>query len=146
MPLHKPVTSPKGGRPYVDVTPQELEQIERLGAYLNKKQIAHALGMSENTFLRICRDNESVDAAYKKARANKIEKVADALYKNAVEKNSVIAQIFFLKAVGKWQEAQPEAEQQTINITYAPTQGRVEKEVFSPAPESIGHDDDRDGA
>jgi hypothetical protein len=42
--------------------------------------------------------------------------------------------------------AQPEVEQQTINITYAPSQGRVEKEVIPPAPESIGHDDDRDGA
>jgi hypothetical protein len=146
MPLHKPVTSPKGGRPFVDVTPQELEQIERLGAYLNKKQIAHALGMSENTFLRICRDNESVDAAYKKARANKVEKVADALFKNAVNKNNVLAQIFYLKARGGWVESQPEVEQQTINITYSPSQGRVEKEVIPPAPESIGHDDERDGA
>jgi murein tripeptide amidase MpaA len=86
--------------------------------------------------------NDSVSMAYKRGRASKVNLVAESLFKMATnEKNpNVIAALFYLKASGgNWVESQPEVEQQTINITYAPTQGRVEKEVFSPAPESIDH-------
>lgn len=45
-------------------------------------------------------------------------KVANALYKNAVEENNVSAQVFWLKTKGGWKEAkdEPESQDKTINI------------------------------
>jgi len=126
----------KRGRPFVELTPQQIGEVERMAAYLNKAQIAACLGIGENTFTRLCRDNESIDTAYKKGRASHVGKVADALLKNATEKNNVLAQIFFLKCRGGWVESQPEQERQQININYSPAQGRQERDV-TPKPDAI---------
>jgi hypothetical protein len=141
MPKPIKTTEYKTGRPPLDLNPEEVVQVEKLAAYLNQSQIAAILGISDDTFRRIMRVNDSVSMAYKRGRASKVNLVAESLFKMATnEKNpNVIAALFYLKARGGWVESQPEVEQQTINITYAPTQGRVEKEVFSPAPESIDH-------
>lgn len=132
MPKHEPVTSPKGGRPVVSLTDSELEQVEKLAAYLNKAQIASVLGMAEKTFLRICRENELVDTAYKRGRASHVGTVAASLLRNATEKNNVLAQMFFLKCRGGWVESQPEQERQQININYSPAQGRKERDITPP--------------
>ena len=124
------------GRPYVTLTPQQIEEVERMAAYLNKAQIAACLGIAENTFTRLTRENESIDAAYKKGRASHVGKVADALLKNATEKNNVLAQMFFLKCRGGWVESQPEQERQQINIHYSPAQGRGERDV-TPEPDRL---------
>ena len=122
-------TPRKRGRPYVVLDPQQIQQVERMAAYLNKAQIAACLGIAENTFTRLCRENESIDAAYKKGKAQNVEAVAAALVRNAVDKNNVLAQIFYLKARGGWVESQPEQERQVININYSPAQGRKERDV-----------------
>jgi len=129
MPKHLPVNNPNGGRPVVALTDEELQQVEKLAAYLNKAQIASVLGMAEKTFLRICRENESVDTAYKKGRASHVGTVAASLVRNATEKNNVLAQIFYLKARGGWVESQPEHERPTINISYGPAGKPVEKDI-----------------
>jgi|SRR6056300_1754894 len=143
MPIHKPVTSPKGGRPEVALTDAELQQVEKMAAYLNKAQIAACLGIAENTFLRICKQNESVDAAYKKGKASNVGNVAAALVRNATEKNNVLAQIFYLKSRGGWVESQPEQERPTINISYGQAPDRIERDV-TPQPDRLsdgGSDD-----
>jgi len=136
MPIHKPVTSPKGGRPEVALTDSELQQVEKMAAYLNKAQIAACLGIAENTFLRICKQNESVDAAYKKGKASNVGNVAAALVRNATEKNNVLAQIFYLKSRGGWVESQPEQERPTINISYGQAPDRIERDV-TPQPDRL---------
>lgn len=136
MPKHEPVTSPKGGRPVVSLTDSELEQVEKMAAYLNKAQIAACLGIAEKTFLRICRENESVDTAYKRGRASHVGTVAASLLRNATEKNNVLAQMFFLKCRGGWVESQPEQERQQITIQYSPAQGRAERDI-TPKPDQI---------
>ena len=132
----EPKTPRKRGRPFVTLTPQQIEEVERMAAYLNKEQIAACLGIAENTFTRLCRENESIDAAYKKGRASHVGSVAAALVRNATEKNNVLAQIFYLKARGGWVESQPEQNQQTISINYSPATGRAERDI-TPKPKQI---------
>lgn len=132
-------TPKKRGRPFVELTPQQISEVERMAAYLNKAQIAACLGIGENTFIRLTKENESIDAAYKRGRASHVGKVADALLKNATEKNNVLAQMFFLKCRGGWVESQPEQERQTINISYSPATGRQERDV-TPKPERLDSD------
>ena len=124
-------TPRKRGRPYVVLEPQQIEQVERMAAYLNKAQIAACLGIAENTFIRLCRENELVDTAYKKGKARNVEAVAAALVRNATEKNNVLAQMFYLKCNG-WVESQPVQERQTISIQYSPAQGRSERDITPP--------------
>jgi len=129
MPItHKPDTY-KTGRPPKTLTPEEVEQVERMAAYLNHEQIAAVLGISDDTLRRIMRDNDSVSMAYKRGRASCVGSVAAALHRNATEKNNVLAQIFYLKARGGWVESQPEHERPTINISYGPAGKPVEKDI-----------------
>lgn len=137
----KDQTPTKRGRPYVELTPQQIDEVERMAAYLNKAQIAACLGIAENTFTRLTKENESIDAAYKRGRASHVGKVADALLRNATDKNNVLAQMFFLKCRGGWVESQPEQERQQININYSPAQGRAERDV-TPKPERLARDAD----
>jgi len=129
----------KRGRPFVELTPQQIDEVERMAAYLNKAQIAACLGIAENTFSRLTRENESINTAYKKGRASHVGKVADALLKNATEKNNVLAQIFFLKCRGGWVESQPEQEKPTINISYSQAPERIERDI-TPQPERLERD------
>ena len=133
-------TKRKRGRPFVELTPQQIDEVERMAAYLNKEQIAACLGIAENTFTRLTRENESIDAAYKRGRASKVDKVADSLFKMATHetKPNVIAAIYYLKARGgsAWLESQPERERQQINISYSPAQPREERDI-TPPPDAI---------
>ena len=133
----------KTGRPPLDLNPDEVAQVEKLAAYLNQAQIAAILGISDDTFRRIMRTNESVSMAYKRGRASKVGLVAESLFKMATnEKNpNVIAALFYLKARGGWVESQPEQERQQININYSPAQGRAERDV-TPKPERLARDAD----
>jgi len=129
----------KTGRPPLDLKPEEVDQVERMAAYLNQEQIAAVLGISADTFRRIMRSNESVSIAYKKGRASNVGNVAAALVRNATEKNNVLAQIFYLKARGGWVESQPEQEKPTINISYGQAPERIERDV-TPQPERLERD------
>jgi len=119
----------KTGRPPLNLNPEEVEQVERMAAYLNQEQIAAVLGIAPDTLRRIMRENESVSIAYKKGRASKVELVAQSLFNNATQKNNVLAQIFYLKARGGWVESQPEQERPTINISYGQAPERIERGV-----------------
>ena len=129
----------KTGRPPLNLNPEEVEQVERMAAYLNQEQIAAVLGISADTFRRIMKQNESVSIAYKRGRASNVGNVAAALMRNATEKNNVLAQMFFLKCRGGWVESQPEQEKPTINISYGQAPERIERDV-TPQPERLDHD------
>lgn len=139
-------TKPEGyvtGRPPLDLNPEEVKQVERLAKYLTHAQIASVLGMSDDTLRRIMRTNDSVSMAYKRGRASVVEKVAESLIKNAVDKNNVLAQMFFLKCNG-WVESQPEQERQVININIGQTKGRREIDI-TPAQSGPDYIDQGDG-
>ena len=136
MPKHEPVTNPKGGRPRVSLTSQELTQLETMAGFLSQREAAAILGISENTMTKLIRENDSVNTAWKKGRANANLQVSQSLFKNATAKMNPLAQMFWLKCQSGWVESQPTQERQTINISYSPAQGRAERDV-TPKPDAI---------
>ena len=136
MPVHKPVTNPKGGRPEVTLTSQELQQLETMAGFLSQREAAAILGISENTMTKLIRTNESVNAAWQKGRAQANFEVSQSLFKNATQKMNPIAQLFWLKCQSNWVESAPVQERQQINISYSPATGRQERDV-TPKPDAL---------
>jgi hypothetical protein len=99
----------KGGRPKKVLTPEQINEVEKLAAYLNQDQIADYLEIPARTLRAIISRDEAVSAAYKKGRAKAIGNVSQSLLKSAVEGNTT-AQIFYLKTQAGWKEAQAEAQ------------------------------------
>jgi|DEB0MinimDraft_6_1074348.scaffolds.fasta_scaffold26182_1 predicted DNA-binding protein (UPF0251 family) len=141
MPIHKPVTNPKGGRPEVALTSQELTQLETMAGFLSQREAAAIIGISENTMTKLIRENESVNTAWKKGRANANLAVSQSLFKNATQKMNPLAQLFWLKCMAGWTEATPEQEKPTINITYTQAPDRIERDV-TPRPDHLELDAD----
>lgn len=71
---------------------------------LTLEQVGAALGVTGRTIINRLNDDPEFADAFEKGRAKGIAKVADALFKNAVEENNTAAQIFFLKSRGGWKE------------------------------------------
>ena len=139
MPKHIKPEGYTTGRPTVGLNPEEVTQVETMAAYLTHEQIAAVLGISDDTLRKIRRTNDSVDMAIKKGKAAACERVAQSLIKNAVDKNNVLAQMFFLKCNG-WVEAQPQHEAPVINISYSQARGRNERDV-TPAVQNLTSDE-----
>ena len=76
----------------------DLEQVENLASRgLGNSQIARALGVSWNTIDRNRKRSEDFEESIKKGKARGLAQVTNALFESATEKNSVVAQIFYLK-------------------------------------------------
>lgn len=84
-------------------TPEQIEDIEGMAAYLTVEQIADRLGIARSTFFDKCHQFPEVRAAYDRGRANKIVHVAGKLME-LVDKENIAAIIFFLKTQGGWKE------------------------------------------
>ena len=85
----------KGGRKRIKL---DLEQVENLAARgLGTSQIARALGVSWNTIDRNRKRSEDFEESIKRGKARGLAQVTNALFESATEKNSVVAQIFYLK-------------------------------------------------
>lgn len=97
----KSKTKNQGGRPKVELTPEQIKEVEELAAYLSIEEIADHFGISERTFYRLKEKDSNVLAAYKKGRTAKILKYSQELEKRAVE-GDTSAIIFFLKTQAKW--------------------------------------------
>ena len=76
----------------------DLEQVENLASRgLGTTQIARALGVSWNTIDRNRKRLGEFEEALKRGKARGLAQVTNALFESATEKNSVVAQIFYLK-------------------------------------------------
>jgi len=92
------------GRPPWIPTPEIMEQAESYASRgLKKKEIAIALGISRETMNEKCKEYPQFSDAIKRGRAKGLAHVANLLIKNA-EAMNVSAQIFYLKAIGKWSD------------------------------------------
>ena len=136
MPKHEPVTNPKGGRPKVSLTTKELEQLETMAGFLSQREAAAIIGISDKTLTKLLRENESVNAAWKKGRASANLQVSQSLFKNATQKMNPLAQMFWLKCQSGWIEAAPEQDAPTINISYSQAPERIERDI-TPKPDAI---------
>ena len=84
--------------PTVNLHRIDLEQVENLASRgLGNSQIARALGVSWNTIDRNRKRSEDFEESIKKGKARGLAQVTNALFESATEKNSVVAQIFYLK-------------------------------------------------
>ena len=85
----------KVGRKRIEL---DLEQVENLASRgLGTTQIARALGVSWNTIDRNRKRLGEFEEALKRGKARGLAQVTNALFESATEKNSVVAQIFYLK-------------------------------------------------
>jgi len=84
--------------------PPSLDVIEELAARgLNNEQIGAAFGVSHDTIRNRTLDTPGFHDAVMRGRSRGVANVANAIYENAM-KGDTIAQIFFLKAIGKWND------------------------------------------
>jgi hypothetical protein len=98
------------GRPKFEVTEELCEQVASLaGLGLTKAQIAVSLGVHRDTLRKREHESSAFSAAIKAGQTKGIEKIANALYENALDGNTT-AQIFFLKnrAPNEWKDRVPE--------------------------------------
>lgn len=93
----------KAGRPRLDLTPEQKEQVEKLAAVLTQEQIADFLGISERTLRNRITDDPEIAAAYARGRARAIGNVAKGLLQQAIEGN-VRAMEFYLRTQAGWEE------------------------------------------
>ena len=85
----------KAGRKRIKL---DLEQVENLAARgLGTSQIARAMGVSWDTIDRNRKRSADFEGALKRGKARGLAQVTNALFESATEKNSVVAQIFYLK-------------------------------------------------
>jgi len=85
----------KSGRKRIKI---DLEQVENLASRgLGNSQIARALGVSWDTIDRNRKRSADFEGALKRGKAGGLAQVTNALFESATEKNSVVAQIFYLK-------------------------------------------------
>jgi len=91
----------KGGRPQFEPTDEQRRTVRAMVAYgVPLEDIAKVIGVDRKTLSKHFR--QEIDTAAAEANA----KVAQSLYKNAVEHNTTAAQIFWLKTKAGWRETQ----------------------------------------
>lgn len=93
----------KGGRPAIELTEAQVNQVAALSQYLSKEQIADYLGISRPTFDAIIERDDRVSLQYKKGKATAIANVAKGLVLQAMGGNMTAA-IFYLKTQAGWKE------------------------------------------
>lgn len=95
--------SNKEGRPPVELTEDQIREVQTLAAVLNTAQIADYLGVSHVTFKAIRERDERVSFAYKNGKAKAIASIGGNLITSA-KKGNTAAQIFYLKTQAGWSE------------------------------------------
>ena len=90
-------------RPQVELTPEQIAQVETLASVLSQEQIADYLGIAKSTFQAILDRDPVVFGHYKKGKSKAIASVAQGLLKKALSGDTASA-IFYLKTQGGWVE------------------------------------------
>ncbi len=119
------MTKNLGGRPEIELTQKEIEEVELKAETLTCEQIADHFGFSHVTFQNIRKRQPEVAFAYKRGRAKVIDDIASSLIKNA-KAGDTTSQMFFLKTQAGWRETQsietkdttPQKQIPQININF----------------------------
>jgi len=99
------MTKNLGGRQEIVLTPEQIQEIEKLASRLTTEQIADYFGICRKTFLEIRKRQPEVFTQYKKGRAQVIDEIASCLIDNALSGDTT-SQVFFLKTQAGWRETQ----------------------------------------
>lgn len=89
----------------IELTEQQIGQIEALSSRLTQSQLADYLGFTDRTLRNIFDRDERALSAYKKGRARVIEEIAGSLIDAALGGDAV-RQMFYLKTQAGWKETQ----------------------------------------
>ena len=95
-----------GGRKKAELTPEQVKELETLGAVLSVEQCADYFGMHRKTFSEII-NNRQPEAmrAYRKGKSKAIKNIANGLLRKALDGDST-ATMFYLKTQAGWRETQ----------------------------------------
>ena len=92
-----------GGRPRMELTDEQMAEVETLAAVLNVAQMADYFGIGRTTFFSILNRDSEVSERYKRGRARAVGSIAQSLVTKA-RAGDTTAMIFFLKTQGGWRE------------------------------------------
>ena len=121
----------KGGRPRIELSDEQVAQVEKLAAVLNHEQIADFLGIGDQTLRRRMREDSRVLEAYARGRARAIGNVAGNLIQQA-NKGNVNAARFYLETQAGWKTSQD----LNLRTPDGPLNVSVTRKVIQPDAES----------
>lgn len=105
-------------RPPIELTPNQIAEVETLASVLSKEQIADYFGIDRNTLNAIMDRQPEVFQRYKKGKSKAVRAVGTKLLQKAME-GDLTSMIFYLKTQAGWStEKRPEPiELPAINIS-----------------------------
>jgi len=92
-----------GGRPKIELTDEQIVQVESLAAYLTSEEIADYLGISRRVFYDIMEREPEVYARYTRGRARVKARIANRLIAKA-DTGDFQSMRFYLATQGGWSE------------------------------------------
>ncbi len=95
----------KVGKPRIVLTEDQIQQVEKLSAYLNVEQMADYLGIGKQTFRDIMNREPRISVLYKQGRSKAVAAVASSLISKA-RSGDTSSMIFYLKTQAGWKEKQ----------------------------------------
>lgn len=95
----------KGGRPRIELTEEQVNEVERMARGMTSEQIADNLGIDRATFYEIMKRDEEVARRYKKGRAALIDSAIGHLAGKMAEGDTTSI-LFYLKTQAGWREKQ----------------------------------------
>ena len=124
------------GRQRIEITPEQIIQIEALASYLSREQIADYLGITRETLRARMQENPVIEAAFNRGKAGAVVRIAKGLIERA-EEGDVAAARFYLSTQAGWNETQ-RMEHSGPNGGPIPTQTTVRLEFVNPDPAKNG--------
>ena len=116
----------KGRKPSIEITPQILSEIEKLGGVgLSQKQIASYYGIHEVTFIKMKNRDERINIAYKKGKSKAITIVAGRLMEQ-IHQGNITAIIFYLKTQARWREKSSLTVDNNIKLKSKQTEYKID--------------------
>lgn len=91
----------KGGRPRVELTDAQLEELKILAPICTMQEVADYFGIPLRTFEEIKARDEEVSAVYKKAKIQTKGIIGSSLIRRAIAGDTAAA-IFYMKTQGRW--------------------------------------------
>ncbi len=95
----------KSGKKLIVLTDEQIQQIEKLSAYLTAEQMADYLGIGRQTLYDIMKRQPEVKVNYRKGKTKAIAGVANSLVQKALN-GDTSSMIFYLKTQAGWKEKQ----------------------------------------